>query len=128
MIKGMKKAQYEVGEAVEAEYGFDVPVTIRGVDISGAMDEAIEAATDRIVEDPDLSNMTEAEIYNRFFKDAAEYLSTWLDDPEYVPPVTISLRYTELSDGLYGCSVADGKKVGAALFGGSWTEETDEKG
>ncbi|MBO4676766.1 MAG: S-layer homology domain-containing protein [Oscillospiraceae bacterium] len=128
VIKGMKKAQYEVGTPVDAENGYDVPVTIRGVDISGAMEEAIDAATGKIMEDPNLSNMSESEIYNRVFKDAAEYLTSWLDEPEYVPPVTIYLRYTEISEGLYGCSEADGRKVGIALFGGSLTEDTDEKG
>ena len=128
VIKGMKKAQYEVGTPVDAENGYDVPVTIPGVDISGAMEEAIDAATGKIMEDPNLSNMSESEIYNRVFKDAAEYLTSWLDEPEYVPPVTIYLRYTEISEGLYGCSEADGRKVGIALFGGSLTEDTDEKG
>lgn len=117
LMKGLKKAEYEVGIGVKAEYGYDVPVVIKRVDLDVALSNEIGAATERIMDDPDFPSMSKTEIYNRILKDAGERFSSWLDDPEYLPPVTINVRFAELVEGLFGLVGEDGTKLAAALFG-----------
>lgn len=115
--KCLRSAQYTVGEAVKSGEGFDVPVTINGIDVPGILNEGIEATVARLLDDPDLPEMSEAEINNAIIVGAAEYLSDWLNQPKYLSPVTVNVHYGKQDKGLYGSTEEDGERLGSALFG-----------
>lgn len=116
MMDLFAKSKYTVGEATEVEGGFDVPVTLEPIQVGSTVEDAVNAAVDELVNDPETANMTQDDIMNALMQVVIDALKAELDDPQYGDSVEVTVRYKELEDGVYGVDEADGEKLGEAMF------------
>ncbi|MBQ9045606.1 MAG: hypothetical protein IJ112_06650 [Oscillospiraceae bacterium] len=117
MLDMLAKSKYTVGDAVEVEGGFDVPVTIEPLDLEASIDAAGEKVAESIMTDPDIENLTENELINKVILAVIDELKVELDDPTYKEGTEVTVRFEELEDGVYGVNEAGGEELGKALFG-----------
>lgn len=116
MLDMFAKAKYTVGDAVEVEGGFDVPVTMEPIQIGSTVEEAVNKAAEELANDPNVANMSEADIMNTLMQVVVDAMKAELEDPQYGEGVEVTVRYKELEDGVYGVDEADGEKLGEAMF------------
>lgn len=122
MIDALGKAKYTVGDATETEDGgYDVAVSIEPLKafagISG--DDFQARLTERAMADADkIMAMSEEEMNNYAFSLAIDFLTEGIADPQYAAAEEVTVHYGILDEenNVYGCSEAEGQKVGEKLF------------
>lgn len=121
MIDALGKASYTVGDAVATDDGgYDVTVSIRPLQIFTGIEEELTAVLEeRVAEEPDkIMAMSEDEQTNYVMEILIELLNRKLADPQYDPEEEVVVHYgpMEGQEGVYGCTEAEGKKLGEKLF------------
>ena len=121
MISALEKANYTVGDAVETDDGgYDVTVSIKPLQVFTGIDEELNAVLEeRVAEEPDkILAMSQDEQTNYVMEILIELLNKKIADPQYDPAEEVVVHYgpMEGQDGVYGCTEAEGEKLGAKLF------------
>lgn len=121
MINALAKAKYTVGDAVETEDGgYDVSVSIEPMQIfAGVQDDLTAVLEERISEDSnEILAMSEEEQTNYVMAILIELLNGNLEDPKYDEAEEVIVHYgpMEGEKDVYGCTEAEGEKLGAKLF------------
>lgn len=121
MINAMEKAKYTVGEATPTDDGgYDVAVSIEPLQLFNGVSEELDAVIEErvAVEADKIIAMSENEQTNYVMGLLIEILNKKLEDPKYDPAEEVIVHYGELDgeEGVYGCSEAEGEKLGAKLF------------
>lgn len=121
LTKAFAKAKYEVTDAVETEDGgYDVTVSIEPLRIFAAEDGSIEdKVLAKAMENPAAyMGMSESEITNSLLLMMIDMLNENLENPLYADKVDVVVHYGLLDEeeNLYGCSEAEGQKLGEKLF------------
>ena len=110
------RARYTVGEATQAEDGFDVPVVMEPVAFGGKVEAAVSEGAAELLNDPNVAFMTEEDLTNRLMRDAVDALRAELDDPRYGERIEVVVRFEELQSGAWGIREGDGEKLCKAIF------------
>lgn len=124
MINAMEKAKYTVGDAtVTEDDGYDVTVSIEPLelfngineDLNDVLEEKVASESDKILA------MSEEEQTNYVMEIVIELLNKKLEDPKYDPAEEVVVHYgpMEGQKGVYGCTEAEGEKLGSKLFSAS---------
>jgi len=104
------RSKYEVGEAVETDSGYTVPVTVYPIDLfvncTAALDEYDSEFTERFSKG-EFEGIDGSELQRQYLLAMIEILTAALPDSGYLDPVTVELRLTENSDGVYVISDDD---------------------
>ena len=121
MISALEKANYTVGDAVETDDGgYDVTVSIQPLQIfTGINEELTEVLEEKVAAEPDkIMAMSEEEQTNYVMGILIELLNKKIADPEYDPEEEVVVHYgpMEGQEGVYGCTEAEGEKLGSKLF------------
>lgn len=119
MLDAFSKAKYTVGDAVEADDGFDVTVTIEPLRLYAGIGDDFEAEVQkRAMEDIDkISSMSDDEQTNYIMGIMIEMLKDGLKDPQYAEAEEVTVHYGVLDEeGNYGCSSEEGQKLGEKIF------------
>lgn len=121
MITAFEKAKYTVGDAVATEDGgYDVTVSIEPLqlytgineELDGVLQERVAAESEKILA------MSEDEQTNYVMGILIELLNKRMEDPQYDPAEEVVVHYGPMEDqeNVYGCTAAEGEKLGAKLF------------
>ena len=121
MLAALEKTKYSVGEAVETEDGgYDVTVTIEPLQIFKGINKELEAVLeDKVAAESDkILAMSEEEQTNYVMEIVLELLSKKVAKPKYDPAEEVVVHYGIIGDkaGVYGCTEAEGEKLGSKLF------------
>lgn len=121
MISALEKANYTVGDAVAADDGgYDVTVSIQPLQVfTGISDELNDVLEERVASEPDkILAMSQDEQTNYVMEILIELLNKKIADPKYDPAEEVVVHYgpMEGQEGVYGCTEAEGEKLGAKLF------------
>ena len=121
MISALEKANYTVGDAVAADDGgYDVTVSIQPLQIfTGISEELNDVLEERVASEPDkILAMSEEEQTNYVMEILIELLNKKIADPKYDPAEEVVVHYgpMEGQEGVYGCTEAEGEKLGQKLF------------
>lgn len=103
-----KKAEYEVGDAVKTDEGFEVPVTVKPI--------ASFANGEFTLLDMQLNDdMTDAELNERFYTRELELLTALAENPIYGVPREIVMHIAKGEDG-YEFSEEDLREIGDSYY------------
>ena len=121
MMAALEKAKYSVGEAVETEDGgYDVTVTVEPLQLFTGISEELDAVLEeRVASESDkILAMSEDEQTNYVMEIVIELLNKKIADPEYDPAEEVVVHYgpMEGQKNVYGCTEAEGEKLGSKLF------------
>lgn len=121
MVTAFSKAKYTVTDAVESEDGgYDVTVSIEPMRAFDALGEDFQnKLMEKVMEDPQgYMAMSEEEQLNYLMTLAIEFLNEGLEDPQYDPAQEVVVHYglMDEEENIYGCTEAEGKKLGEKLF------------
>ena len=121
MISALEKASYTVGDAIATDDGgYDVTVSIQPLQIfTGINEELTEVLEEKVAAEPDkIMAMSEEEQTNYVMGILIELLNKKIADPEYDPEEEVVVHYgpMEGQEGVYGCTEAEGEKLGSKLF------------
>ncbi len=121
MMNALEKSKYTVGEAVATDDGgFDVTVSVEPLQIFTGIEEELNTVLEeKVASEPDkILAMSEDEQTNYVMGIVIELLSKKLEDPKYDPAEEVVVHYgpMEGQKGVYGCTEAEGEKLGAKLF------------
>ena len=121
MTNALGKAKYTVGAATETEDGgYDVTVSIEPLQIfTGVNEELNTVLEEKVAEESDkILAMSEEEQTNYVMEIVIELLNKKLEDPQYDPAEEVVVHYgpMEGQKGVYGCTEAEGEKLGSKLF------------
>ena len=121
MMNALEKAKYTVGDATATEDdGYDVTVSIEPLQIFTGIDEELnDVLEERVASESDkILAMSEEEQTNYVMEIVIELLNKKLDDPKYDPAEEVVVHYgpVEGLKGVYGCTEAEGEKLGSKLF------------
>ena len=121
MMSALEKAKYSVGEAAAAEDGgYDVTVSIEPLQIfTGVNEELNTVLEERVAEESDkILAMSEEEQTNYVMEIVIELLNKKIADPKYDPAEEVVVHYgpMEGQKSVYGCTEAEGEKLGSKLF------------
>lgn len=121
MLAALGKAKYTVGEAVETEDGgYDVTVTLEPLQLFTGVSEELDAVLEeRVAAEADkILAMSEAEQTNYVMEILIELLNKKIEDPQYDDAEDVVVHYGPMDgqDNVYGCTEAEGEKLGAKLF------------
>ena len=124
MINALGKAKYTVGDAAATDDdGYDVTVSIEPLQIFTGIDEELnEVLEERVAAESDkILAMSEEEQTNYVMAIVIELLNKNLEDPKYDPAEEVVVHYgpMEGQKGVYGCTEAEGEKLGSKLFSAS---------
>lgn len=124
MVSALEKAKYTVGEAAPAEDGgYDVTVSIEPLQIFSGIDEDLNAVLEEKVaaESDTIVAMSEEEQTNYVMSILIELLNKKLEKPKYDKAEEVVVHYgpIEGQKGVYGCTEAEGEKLGSKLFAAS---------
>lgn len=124
MINALEKVKYTVGEAVAADDGgYDVTVSIEPLQIFTGIDEELNAVLEeRVASESDkIIEMSEEEQTNYVMEIVIELLNKKLKNPKYDKAEEVVVHYgpMEGQKGVYGCTEAEGEKLGSKLFSSS---------
>ena len=123
MMAALEKTKYTVGEAVETEDGYDVTVTIEPLQIFNGITKKIDAVLEKKVaaESDKILAMSEEEQTNYVMEILIDLLNKKVEKPKYDPPEEVVVHYGIIEDktGVYGCTEAEGEKLGKKLFSDS---------
>ncbi len=121
MMNAMEKAKYTVGDATATEDdGYDVTVSIEPLQLFTGIDEELnEVLEEKVASESDkILAMSEEEQTNYVMEIVIELLNKKLEDPQYDPAEEVVVHYgpMEGQKGVYGCTEAEGEKLGSKLF------------
>lgn len=121
MISALAKANYTVGDAVATDDGgYDVTVAIQPLQVFTGIDEELNSVLEeRVAEESDkILAMSQDEQTNYVMEILIELLNKKIADPKYDPAEDVVVHYgpMEGQDGVYGCTEAEGEKLGSKLF------------
>lgn len=121
MITAFERAKYTVGDAVATEDGgYDVTVSIEPLQLyNGMSDELNDVVMERAAKEPEkIMAMSDDEQTNYVMGILIELLNKRMEDPQYDPAEEVVVHYgpMEGQEGVYGCTAAEGEKLGAKLF------------
>lgn len=121
MMNAMEKAKYTVGDAtVTEDDGYDVTVSIEPLQLFTGIDEELnEVLEEKVASESDkILAMSEEEQTNYVMEIVIELLNKKLEDPQYDPAEEVVVHYgpMEGQKGVYGCTEAEGEKLGSKLF------------
>jgi hypothetical protein len=121
MIGALEKAKYTVGDAVAADDGgYDVTVSVEPLQLfTGIEDELNSVLEERVAAESDkILGMSEEEQTNYVMSIVIELLNKKIADPQYDPAEEVVVHYgpMEGQKGVYGCTEAEGEKLGSKLF------------
>ena len=121
MIKALESSKYTVGEATSTEDGgYDVSVSIEPLKLFTGVDEELNTVLEEKVaaESDKILAMSEDEQTNYVMEILLEILNKKIEKPEYDDAEEVVVHYGPLEDqdGVYGCTEADGEKLGKMLF------------
>ena len=121
MIGALEKAKYTVGDAVAADDGgYDVTVSVEPLQLfTGIEDELNSVLEERVAaESEKILGMSEEEQTNYVMSIVIELLNKKIADPQYDPAEEVVVHYgpMEGQKGVYGCTEAEGEKLGSKLF------------
>ena len=124
MINALGKAKYTVGDAAATDDdGYDVTVSIEPLQIFTGIDEELnDVLEERVAAESDkILAMSEEEQTNYVMAIVIELLNKNLEDPKYDPAEEVVVHYgpMEGQKGVYGCTEAEGEKLGSKLFSAS---------
>ena len=124
LVNAFKKANYTVGDAVAADDGgYDVTVSIRPLQLFTGIDEELNAVLEeRVAAEPDkIMAMSEDEQTDYVMDILLELLDKKIADPKYDDAEEVIVHYglIEGQNGVYGCSMEDGVKLGSKVFSSS---------
>ena len=124
MISALEKANYTVGDAVETDDGgYDVTVSIKPLQVFTGIDEQLNSVLEeKVAEESDrILGMSEEEQTNYVMGIVIELLNKKLEKPEYDKAEEVVVHYGPLEGqkGVYGCTEAEGEKLGSKLFSNS---------
>lgn len=115
MDQALRQCRYSVNDAVAADDGFDVTVTIEPLlvmDSSAITNDLME----HLMSIPNVTSMTQDEI----MVTAMDFIVTCIEKnvktPVYGDPVELTVHYGLLKDNRYGVSEEDGQRLGAELL------------
>ena len=121
MLTALGKAKYTVGEAVETEDGgYDVTVTLEPLQLFTGVSEELDAVLEeRVAAEADkILSMSEDEQTNYVMEILIELLNKKIEDPQYDDAEDVVVHYGPMDgqENVYGCTEAEGEKLGAKLF------------
>lgn len=121
MVAALEKAKYSVGEAVETDDGgYDVTVTIEPLQIfTGITDELNTVLEEKVAAESDkILAMSEEEQTNYVMEIVIDLLNKNVEKPKYDKAEEVVVHYGIIEDksGVYGCTEAEGEKLGKKLF------------
>ena len=121
MIGALEKAKYTVGDAVAADDGgYDVTVSVEPLQLfTGIEDELNSVLEERVAaESEKILGMSEEEQTNYVMSIVIELLNKKIADPQYDPAEEVVVHYgpMEGQKDVYGCTEAEGEKLGSKLF------------
>ena len=121
MMNALEKVKYSVGEAAATEDGgYDVTVSVEPLQIFTGIDEELNAVLEEKVaaESDKILAMDEEEQTNYVMEIVIELLNKKLKKPAYDPAEEVVVHYgpMEGQKGVYGCTEAEGEKLGSKLF------------
>ena len=121
MLAALGKAKYTVGEAVETEDGgYDVTVTLEPLQLFTGVSEELDAVLEeRVAAEADkILAMSEDEQTNYVMEILIELLNKKIEDPQYDDAEDVVVHYGPMDgqENVYGCTEAEGEKLGAKLF------------
>ncbi len=121
MMNALEKAKYTVGDATATEDdGYDVTVSIEPLQIFTGIDEELnDVLEERVASESDkILAMSEEEQTNYVMEIVIELLNKKIEDPQYDPAEEVVVHYgpMEGQKGVYGCTEAEGEKLGSKLF------------
>ena len=121
MLTALGKAKYTVGEAVETEDGgYDVTVTLEPLQLFTGVSEELDAVREeRVAAEADkILAMSEDEQTNYVMEILIELLNKKIEDPQYDDAEDVVVHYGPMDgqENVYGCTEAEGEKLGAKLF------------
>lgn len=121
LMRALEKANYTVGDAVASDDGgYDVTVSIQPLQLFKGINEELNAVIEkRVAEEPDkILSMSEDEQTDYVMDILLELLEKKIDDPQYDPAEEVVVHYGILEgrDGVYGCSMEDGVRLGSKVF------------
>ena len=121
MLAALGKAKYTVGEAVETEDGgYDVTVTLEPLQLFTGISEELDAVLEeRVAAEADkILAMSEDEQTNYVMEILIELLNKKIEDPQYDDAEDVVVHYGPMDgqENVYGCTEAEGEKLGAKLF------------
>ena len=121
MMNALEKAKYTVGDVTATEdEGYDVTVSIEPLQIFTDIDEELnDVLEERVVSESDkILAMSEEEQTNYVMEIVIELLNKKIADPQYDPAEEVVVHYgpMEGQKGVYGCTEAEGEKLGSKLF------------
>jgi hypothetical protein len=121
MLAALGKAKYTVGEAVETEDGgYDVTVTLEPLQLFTGVSEELDAVLEeRVAAEADkILAMSEDEQTNYVMEILIELLNKKIEDPQYDDAEDVVVHYgpMEGQENVYGCTEAEGEKLGSKLF------------
>jgi len=121
MIDALEKAKYTVGEATATEDGgYDVTVSVEPLQIFKGINKKLNAVLEEKVaaESDKILAMSEEEQTNYVMEILIELLNKKLKNPKYDPAEEVVVHYgpMEGQKGVYGCTEAEGEKLGSKLF------------
>lgn len=124
MMNAMEKAKYTVGDATATEDdGYDVTVSVEPLQLFTGIDEELnEVLEEKVASESDkILAMSEEEQTNYVMEIVIELLNKKLEDPKYDPAEEVVVHYgpMEGQKGVYGCTEAEGEKLGSKLFSAS---------
>ena len=124
MISALEKAKYTVEDAAATDDdGYDVTVSIEPLQIFTGIDEELnDVLEERVAAESDkILAMSEEEQTNYVMAIVIELLNKNLEDPKYDPAEEVVVHYgpMEGQKGVYGCTEAEGEKLGSKLFSSS---------
>lgn len=121
IINALGKAKYSVGEAVPTEDGgYDVTVSVEPLQIFKGINKKLNAVLEEKVaaESDKILAMSEEEQTNYVMEILIDLLNKKLKKPKYDPAEEVVVHYgpMEGQKGVYGCTEAEGEKLGSKLF------------
>ena len=121
MMNALEKAKYTVGDATATEDdGYDITVSIEPLQIFTGIDEELnDVLEERVASESDkILAMSEEEQTNYVMEIVIELLNKKIEDPQYDPAEEVVVHYgpMEGQKGVYGCTEAEGEKLGSKLF------------
>lgn len=117
LTMAFSKCRYTVGQAVQAGDGFDVPVEVSPLKLFNVDMEAVQAqAVEELSSQTDLLSLSDDEVINGVYNVLFRLIGEDLESPSYCDPVSVTVHYGPLSDGLYGASEEDCKAIWENLF------------
>ncbi len=124
MMNALEKAKYTVGDATATEDdGYDVTVSIEPLQIFTDINEELnDVLEERVASESDkILAMSEEEQTNYVMEIVIELLNKKIADPKYDPAEEVVVHYgpMEGQKGVYGCTEAEGEKLGSKLFSSS---------